>query len=179
MKKILFLAALLTLLSWPCVAQDIVSQPDAVSAVDVVAGAPLTPPLDPAMTGTADQALAALGDLLDAAGGNSTLAIVAAAIFALLSLLKIPVVKSWVTKLIPLRWFSVVAVALGVLWMVVSEASTAGWGPALVNGLLAGGGAVALQEVLVQALQGKDAKRKAALAAALAAGDLAKAKALL
>ena len=143
-------------------AQDVV--------VDTATGAPIVAP-DP---GT--DVGAALSDLVHSLEGGETMAIVAALIFALLSLFKVPALRGWLEKLIPSRWLSVVAVALGVIWSVVAQVQTMGIWQAIIAGLLTGGGAVAIHEVVTQAIGGKDTKAKSALRAALEAGDVLKAR---
>lgn len=125
---------------------------------------------------------AAIEALTNAAASGAPLPIVSALIFLLLSLLRLPAVRGAVTKILPMRWVSVLAVALGVLWSVLDQAATLGWWPAIVSGLFTGGGAVALHEVLIRAVGGKDAKEHKALegayAAAMERGDLAPLRAL-
>jgi hypothetical protein len=139
----------------------------------IVAGAAIADAL--AGVPTADPGVAVQG-LMTAAQSGETMAIISALIFLLLSLLRVPAVRVWVTRIMPMRWVSVVAVALGCMWMVLIQAPTMGLWAAVVNGFLAGGGAVALYEVTIRAVMGKDVKEDAALktayAAALERGDL-------
>lgn len=169
MRRFLFLAALLLLLSWPLQAQDVVAeQPDTVSqtvdvqadnTVDAVEGDVVLTAItvDVEAPAVPDASIGdAISSLMEATKDGGTLHIVSAAIFLILCVFRNKAAKAFLNRFLPTRWLSVVAVALGVLWAVLAHVEALGWWGAISEGLLAGGGAVAMYEVLARAILNKD-----------------------
>ena len=159
MRRILFAAVALLLFTGVAYGQaDVVEQ--AADVATVAAPAVVAVPADIDVG-------AALQAVVEALKGGNTTGIVAAAIFLLLGLFRWAPIKTALIKVIPMRWFSVLAVFLGVAWYVLTQVEALGWWGAITQGLIAGGGAVTLYEVLVRAVGGKDSKEKAKLMAAM------------
>lgn len=200
MKRVLLFMMLFVLLGFSPVteaanAPDLVEQKDVATQDLVGAETAPAPVADPSPVTVADPAkpwegetdvnavVDSLTGLADVAKTGETMAIVSAVIFFLLGLFKLPLLKTWLGKLVPSRWLSVVAVILGVLWGVVSQAGTIGWWPAITAGFFAGGGAVTLYEVIVRAVAGKNDRKKVEIKSAyldaVERGDFTRLKALV
>lgn len=141
---------------------DVVEQQDAADA-PVVAAVPAAPAeAAKAWEGdsTVTDVVAATSEMAQASKTGKFIPIASALIFLLLALCKLPALKPYMLEWIPKRWFAVVPVLLGVAAGILYSLTTGvGMLAALTSGLVSGGGAIALHEVLVEAIGGGNKSR--------------------